>query len=73
LAYLNGSASGTSDYIFSGSRDGTLKRWELNNRDASFSATFESHVDWVCSSLPFLFNLIGAYEFCTPPPSVGNL
>ncbi|TVU27532.1 hypothetical protein EJB05_30151 [Eragrostis curvula] len=46
LAYLNGSASGTSDYIFSGSRDGTLKRWELNDGDASFSATFESHVDW---------------------------
>ncbi|OEL31978.1 WD repeat-containing protein 48, partial [Dichanthelium oligosanthes] len=47
LAYLNGSAFSTSDYLFSGSRDGTLKRWELNNGDASFSATFESHVDWV--------------------------
>jgi WD repeat-containing protein 48 len=48
LAYLNGSPFSTSDYLFSGSRDGTLKRWELNNGDASFSATFESHVDWVC-------------------------
>ncbi|XP_066356247.1 uncharacterized protein [Miscanthus floridulus] len=47
LAYLNGSTFSTSDYLFSGSRDGTLKRWELNNGDASFSATFESHVDWV--------------------------
>jgi WD repeat-containing protein 48 len=47
LAYLNGSAFSTSDYLFSGSRDGTLKRWELNNGNASFSATFESHVDWV--------------------------
>jgi len=47
LAYLNGSAFSRSDYLFSGSRDGTLKRWELNNGDASFSATFESHVDWV--------------------------
>jgi WD repeat-containing protein 48 len=60
LAYLNGSAYGTSDYIFSGSRDGTLKRWEINDGDASFSATFESHVDWVCSSLCFLFNLTSA-------------
>ncbi|GJM87921.1 hypothetical protein PR202_ga03927 [Eleusine coracana subsp. coracana] len=51
LSYLNGSASGTSDYIFSGSRDGTLKRWELNDGDASFSATFESHVDWVNDSI----------------------
>jgi WD repeat-containing protein 48 len=60
LAYLNGSAYGTSDYIFSGSRDGTLKRWEISDGDASFSATFESHVDWVCSSLCFLFNLAAA-------------
>jgi WD40 repeat protein len=54
LAYLNGSTFSTSDYLFSGSRDGTLKRWELNNGDASFSATFESHVDWVGLFL-FLF------------------
>jgi WD repeat-containing protein 48 len=55
VAYLNGSTfSSTSDYLFSGSRDGTLKRWELNNGDASFSATFESHVDWVGLFL-FLF------------------
>jgi len=47
LAYLDGSIFSTSDHLFSGSRDGTLKRWELNNGDASFSGTFESHVDWV--------------------------
>jgi WD repeat-containing protein 48 len=48
LAYLDGSIFSTSDHLFSRSRDGTLKRWELNNGDASFSGTFESHVDWVC-------------------------
>jgi WD40 repeat protein len=55
LAYLDGSIFSTSDHLFSGSRDGTLKRWELNNGDASFSGTFESHVDWVCF---FLFLII---------------
>lgn len=35
------------DYLFSGSRDGTLKRWELGADEAVCGATFESHVDWV--------------------------
>jgi len=35
------------DYLFSGSRDGTLKRWELGVDGAVCGATFESHVDWV--------------------------
>jgi len=35
------------DYLFSGSRDGTLKRWELGAGEAVCGATFESHVDWV--------------------------
>ncbi len=34
-------------YLFSGSRDGTLKRWELGNEGAVCGVTFESHVDWV--------------------------
>ena len=42
------------DYLFTGSRDGTLKRWELTEEAATCSATFESHIDWVliflCSS-----------------------
>ncbi|KAG0569341.1 hypothetical protein M758_6G079300 [Ceratodon purpureus] len=36
-----------SEYLFSGSRDGTLKRWELGADEAVCGATFESHVDWV--------------------------
>ncbi|KAL7094510.1 hypothetical protein ACP275_11G107800 [Erythranthe tilingii] len=35
------------NYLFTGSRDATLKRWALSEDSASFSATFESHVDWV--------------------------
>ncbi|KAK4767557.1 hypothetical protein SAY86_015307 [Trapa natans] len=34
-------------HLFTGSRDGTLKRWEVNENSAICSATFESHVDWV--------------------------
>ncbi|MED6222092.1 hypothetical protein PIB30_061121 [Stylosanthes scabra] len=36
-----------SDYLFTGSRDGRLKRWALAEDAATCSATFESHVDWV--------------------------
>ncbi|KAG6386861.1 hypothetical protein SASPL_152038 [Salvia splendens] len=36
-----------SEHLFTGSRDGTLKRWALSEDSATFSATFESHVDWV--------------------------
>ncbi|XP_050384110.1 uncharacterized protein LOC126800744 isoform X2 [Argentina anserina] len=46
LAVLKGSESG-SDYLFTGSRDGTLKRWGVTEDAATCSATFESHVDWV--------------------------
>lgn len=35
------------EFLFSGSRDGTLKRWELGVDGAVCGATFESHVDWV--------------------------
>ncbi|CAM6097082.1 unnamed protein product [Calypogeia fissa] len=35
------------DFLFTGSRDGTLKRWELGEDTAACRATFESHVDWV--------------------------
>uniref|UniRef100_A0A7I4BYF2 Uncharacterized protein n=1 Tax=Physcomitrium patens TaxID=3218 RepID=A0A7I4BYF2_PHYPA len=34
------------EYLFSASRDGTLKRWELGGDEAVCGATFESHVDW---------------------------
>lgn len=46
LAVLKSSVSG-SDYLFTGSRDGTLKRWAVAEDAATCSATFESHVDWV--------------------------
>ncbi|KAG0470197.1 hypothetical protein HPP92_016897 [Vanilla planifolia] len=45
LAVLKSSSS--CDYLFTGSRDGTLKRWILADDEASCSATYESHVDWV--------------------------
>ncbi|KAL3728160.1 hypothetical protein ACJRO7_032849 [Eucalyptus globulus] len=41
------STSDVGDYLFTGSRDGTLKRWALDESTATCSATFESHVDWV--------------------------
>ncbi|KAF3454371.1 hypothetical protein FNV43_RR04818 [Rhamnella rubrinervis] len=47
LAVLRSSVSDRSDYLFTGSRDGTLKRWALAEDAATCSATFESHVDWV--------------------------
>ncbi|XP_020579105.1 WD repeat-containing protein 48 [Phalaenopsis equestris] len=40
-------SSSSCDYLFTGSRDGTLKRWAIADDDASFIATYESHVDWV--------------------------
>ena len=42
------------DFLFTGSRDGTLKRWSLAEDVASCSATFESHVDWVFPIYVFL-------------------
>ncbi|KAF8401536.1 hypothetical protein HHK36_012478 [Tetracentron sinense] len=47
LALLKSSVHDGCDHLFTGSRDGTLKRWALADDDASCSATFESHVDWV--------------------------
>ncbi|KAI3734414.1 hypothetical protein L6452_13882 [Arctium lappa] len=47
LAVLKPSKPDNSSYLFTGSRDGTLKRWALTEKDATCSATFESHVDWV--------------------------
>ncbi|KAG6540955.1 hypothetical protein Mapa_017676 [Marchantia paleacea] len=35
------------DFLVTGSRDGTLKRWDLGEDAAVCRATFESHVDWV--------------------------
>ncbi|CAN1761278.1 WD repeat-containing protein 48 [Linum perenne] len=50
LTVLKSSVSSENDYLFTGSRDGTLKRWEVSEDAATCSATFESHVDWVPSS-----------------------
>ncbi|CAN1838103.1 WD repeat-containing protein 48 [Linum perenne] len=47
VTVLKSSVSSGSDYLFTGSRDGTLKRWEVSEDSATCSATFESHVDWV--------------------------
>ncbi|KAK8545446.1 hypothetical protein V6N13_066728 [Hibiscus sabdariffa] len=47
LAVLKSSISDGCNYLFTGSRDGTLKRWALGADAATCSATFESHVDWV--------------------------
>ncbi|XP_051117481.1 uncharacterized protein LOC127242124 isoform X2 [Andrographis paniculata] len=47
LAVLKSSGQEGCDYLFTGSRDGTLKRWTSSGDRATFSATFESHVDWV--------------------------
>ncbi|VFQ94405.1 unnamed protein product [Cuscuta campestris] len=47
LAVSKSSVPDECDYIFTGSRDGTLKRWALAEDGATCSATFESHVDWV--------------------------
>ncbi|XP_060182610.1 uncharacterized protein LOC132612343 [Lycium barbarum] len=47
LALLKSSSPDGSEYLFTGSRDGTLKGWELAEDGATCCATFESHVDWV--------------------------
>ncbi|MCI20913.1 WD repeat-containing protein 48-like, partial [Trifolium medium] len=46
LALLTPTIPDGSDYLFTGSRDGRLKRWALAEDAATCSATFESHVDW---------------------------
>ncbi|KAG6701910.1 hypothetical protein I3842_07G008900 [Carya illinoinensis] len=47
LAVLKSVGTDGCDYLFTGSRDGTLKRWDLMEDSATCSTTFESHVDWV--------------------------
>ncbi|GJU33926.1 WD repeat-containing protein 48 isoform X1, partial [Tanacetum coccineum] len=47
LAVLKQSEPDNNSYLFTGSRDGTLKRWALGEEGATYSTTFESHVDWV--------------------------
>ncbi|CAJ1960988.1 unnamed protein product [Sphenostylis stenocarpa] len=47
LSLLTSASSDGSDYLFTGSRDGRLKRWLLGVDAGICSATFESHVDWV--------------------------
>ncbi|KZV47522.1 hypothetical protein F511_14594 [Dorcoceras hygrometricum] len=47
LAVLSSTKPDGCDNLFTGSRDGTLKRWTLVEGGATCSATFESHVDWV--------------------------
>ncbi|XP_034917913.1 uncharacterized protein [Populus alba] len=47
LKVLKSTVSNGCDYLFTGSRDGTLKRWAISEDSATCSATFESHVDWV--------------------------
>ena len=47
LALLKSPVPDGHDSLFTGSRDGTLKRWTLADNNATFSTTFESHIDWV--------------------------
>ncbi|KAI3757243.1 hypothetical protein L6452_04777 [Arctium lappa] len=47
LALLKSSAPDNCSYLFTGGRDGTLRRWALAEDGATCSTTFESHVDWV--------------------------
>ncbi|KAL3646265.1 hypothetical protein CASFOL_011445 [Castilleja foliolosa] len=46
LAVLKSPGPDECDYLITGSRDSTLKRWSLAEDGATCSATFESHVDW---------------------------
>lgn len=47
LAVLKSPVPDGNDCLFTGSRDGTLKRWTISDNNATFSTTFESHIDWV--------------------------
>ncbi|KAI5067554.1 hypothetical protein GOP47_0018082 [Adiantum capillus-veneris] len=44
---LPASDGGNIVSVFSGSRDGTVKRWESRDKATICTGTFESHVDWV--------------------------
>ncbi|MCO5554974.1 hypothetical protein L7F22_008514 [Adiantum nelumboides] len=41
------SDGGSSVFVFSGSRDGSVKRWESRDEATICTGTFESHIDWV--------------------------
>lgn len=58
LAVLKSVGTDGCDYLFTGSRDGTLKRWDLVEDSATCSTTFESHVDWVLFTYLLFFSLI---------------
>jgi len=58
LSLLKSVPSDGFDYLFTGSRDSTLKRWALVDDMPSFSAKFESHVDWVV----FIFLMNFSYD-----------
>ncbi|XP_024183180.1 uncharacterized protein LOC112188317 isoform X2 [Rosa chinensis] len=55
--FLKASTSG-SDYLFTGSCDGTLKRWVVAEDAANSSATFESHVDWEHGTLKEALDIV---------------
>lgn len=63
LSLLNSLGQDECDYLFTGSRDGTLKRWALAEDAAAWSATFESHVDWVHSFCSLLFSFFISLYF----------
>eukprot|EP00897_Mesotaenium_endlicherianum_P003029 jgi/Mesen1/2754/ME000017S02121 len=43
----SGGAAAYGSCLFTGSRDGTVKRWDTGREQASCAATYESHTDWV--------------------------
>lgn len=53
LAVLKSPGPDECNYLFTGSRDATLKRWALSEDSVTSSATFESHIDWVQVALKF--------------------
>ena len=59
------------DHLFTGSRDGTLKKWELTEDGATCSTTFESHVDWV--SHHFVLNVIYLYNLNSSTIDAGRI
>lgn len=61
LAVLKSLGADGCDYLFTGSRDGTLKRWALMEDAATCSTTLESHVDWVL----FAYHLFFSFLICT--------
>lgn len=66
MAVQKSAVSDGLDYLLTGSRDGTLKKWALSEDSASCSATFESHVDWV-----MFFTLYPKFHFWLPLVDLG--